>query len=61
MLKYDSTHGAFNGTIKVMDESTLEINGKNVVVTSKRYCNYTITIFLSKYCLFTCTYMLVIV
>ncbi|XP_020243318.1 glyceraldehyde-3-phosphate dehydrogenase GAPCP2, chloroplastic-like [Asparagus officinalis] len=36
MLKYDSTHGIFNGTIKVVDESTLEINGKNIVVTSKR-------------------------
>lgn len=40
MLKYDSTHGVFNGTIKVVDESTLAINGKNVVVTSKRYFIY---------------------
>nr|AIX10972.1 glyceraldehyde-3-phosphate dehydrogenase [Albuca bracteata] len=36
MLKYDSTHGLFDGTIKVVDQSALEINGKNVVVTSKR-------------------------
>lgn len=36
MFKYDSTHGVFKGSIKVVDESTLEINGKNVVVTSKR-------------------------
>uniref|UniRef100_A0A251SNK4 glyceraldehyde-3-phosphate dehydrogenase (phosphorylating) n=1 Tax=Helianthus annuus TaxID=4232 RepID=A0A251SNK4_HELAN len=28
MLKYDSTHGLFKGTIKVVDESTFEINGK---------------------------------
>ncbi|KMZ73942.1 hypothetical protein ZOSMA_139G00200 [Zostera marina] len=31
MLKYDSTHGIFNGTIKVVDDSTLEINGKNII------------------------------
>lgn len=36
MLKYDSTHGTFKGTIKVEDESTLEINGKRITVTSKR-------------------------
>ena len=46
MLKYDSTHGVFSGTIKVVDESTLEINGKNVVVTNKRYCTYTFSYFL---------------
>ncbi|ONK65814.1 uncharacterized protein A4U43_C06F1240 [Asparagus officinalis] len=34
MLKYDSTHGVFNGTIKVVDGSALEINGKTVVVTT---------------------------
>lgn len=37
MFKYDSTHGIFKGTIKVVDESILEINGKRVQVTSKRY------------------------
>ncbi|KAK2654402.1 hypothetical protein Ddye_014258 [Dipteronia dyeriana] len=36
MLKYDSTHGVFDGTIKVVDESTLEINGKQVKVLSNR-------------------------
>ncbi|XP_024965443.1 glyceraldehyde-3-phosphate dehydrogenase GAPCP2, chloroplastic-like [Cynara cardunculus var. scolymus] len=36
MLKYDSTHGLFRGTIKVVDESTLEINGKQIKVTSQR-------------------------
>uniref|UniRef100_M4CW19 Glyceraldehyde-3-phosphate dehydrogenase n=1 Tax=Brassica campestris TaxID=3711 RepID=M4CW19_BRACM len=36
MLKYDSTHGNFKGTINVIDESTLEINGKKVNVVSKR-------------------------
>lgn len=37
MFKYDSTHGVFDGTIKVVDESTLEINGKTVKVENKRY------------------------
>ncbi|GJV60246.1 glyceraldehyde-3-phosphate dehydrogenase of plastid 2 [Tanacetum coccineum] len=36
MLKYDSTHGLFKGTINVVDESTLEINGKQIKVTSQR-------------------------
>ncbi|XP_038977712.1 glyceraldehyde-3-phosphate dehydrogenase GAPCP2, chloroplastic [Phoenix dactylifera] len=36
MFKYDSTHGTFKGTIRVVDESTLEINGKRIAVTSKR-------------------------
>ncbi|MFS7944072.1 putative glyceraldehyde-3-phosphate dehydrogenase (phosphorylating) [Helianthus anomalus] len=35
MLKYDSTHGPFKGTITVIDESTLEINGKHIKVTSQ--------------------------
>ncbi|KAK3042650.1 hypothetical protein RJ639_000902 [Escallonia herrerae] len=36
MFKYDSTHGVFPGTIKLLDASTLEINGKQIKVTSKR-------------------------
>jgi glyceraldehyde 3-phosphate dehydrogenase len=36
MLKYDSTHGVFAGTINVLDQSTLEINGKQIRITSKR-------------------------
>ncbi|KAI4365994.1 hypothetical protein MLD38_021925 [Melastoma candidum] len=36
MFKYDSTHGVFKGTISVVDESTLEINGKKIKVESKR-------------------------
>ncbi|KAI6691678.1 hypothetical protein NL676_028506 [Syzygium grande] len=36
MFKYDSTHGVYNGTINVIDESTLEINGKQIKVESKR-------------------------
>lgn len=36
MFKYDSTHGCFKGTLKVLDDSTLEINGKQIKVTNKR-------------------------
>ncbi|AQK68755.1 Glyceraldehyde-3-phosphate dehydrogenase, cytosolic [Zea mays] len=36
MFKYDSTHGPFKGSIRVVDDSTLEINGKKVTITSKR-------------------------
>uniref|UniRef100_A0ACD5YNA5 Uncharacterized protein n=1 Tax=Avena sativa TaxID=4498 RepID=A0ACD5YNA5_AVESA len=36
MFKYDSTHGPFKGSIKVVDDSTLEINGKKITITSKR-------------------------
>ncbi|GMP64671.1 hypothetical protein CsSME_00025829 [Camellia sinensis var. sinensis] len=36
MFKYDSTHGVFKGTLKVLDGSTLEINGKQIKVSSKR-------------------------
>nr|POF25139.1 glyceraldehyde-3-phosphate dehydrogenase gapcp2, chloroplastic [Quercus suber] len=36
MFKYDSTHGVFKGTVQVLDNSTLEINGKQIKVVSKR-------------------------
>ncbi|XP_031115088.1 glyceraldehyde-3-phosphate dehydrogenase GAPCP1, chloroplastic-like isoform X1 [Ipomoea triloba] len=36
MFKYDSTHGVFKGTIRVLDESTLEINGKPIKISNKR-------------------------
>lgn len=36
MFKYDSTHGVFKGTIRVVDDSTLEINGKQIKVVCKR-------------------------
>ncbi|XP_062114367.1 glyceraldehyde-3-phosphate dehydrogenase GAPCP2, chloroplastic-like [Humulus lupulus] len=35
MFKYDSTHGLFKGSIKVVNDSTLEINGKQIKVVSK--------------------------
>ncbi|WP_188150602.1 type I glyceraldehyde-3-phosphate dehydrogenase [Teredinibacter waterburyi] len=35
MLKYDSTHGQFKGTVEVVD-GKLIVNGKNVRVTSER-------------------------
>lgn len=35
MLKYDSTHGRFNGTVEVVD-GQLVVNGKTVRVTSER-------------------------
>ncbi|KAL1814166.1 hypothetical protein ACET3Z_024231 [Daucus carota] len=36
MFKYDSTHGVYTGSIKVLDATTLEINGKKIKVTSNR-------------------------
>ncbi|KAF8687287.1 hypothetical protein HU200_042967 [Digitaria exilis] len=36
MFKYDSTHGPFKGCIKVVDATTLDINGNQISVTSKR-------------------------
>ncbi|XP_074581011.1 glyceraldehyde-3-phosphate dehydrogenase GAPCP1, chloroplastic-like [Curcuma longa] len=43
MLKYDSTHGTFSGSIKVVDESNLEINGKRISITSKRFLKISYT------------------
>lgn len=48
MFKYDSTHGVFKGTIRVVDDSTLEINGKHIKVVCKRYCKLIVSI-----CLYT--------
>lgn len=36
MFKYDSTHGVFTGSLRVLDNTTLEINGKQIKVCSKR-------------------------
>ncbi len=36
MLKYDSTHGRFNGTVAVKD-GNLIVNGKTVRVTAERF------------------------
>lgn len=36
MFKYGSTHGPFKGSIKVADDSILEINAKKITITSKR-------------------------
>lgn len=50
MFKYDSTHGNYKGTINVIDDSTLEINGKLVKVVSKRYYIEMLThVYLSRY------------
>ncbi|MCC2615422.1 type I glyceraldehyde-3-phosphate dehydrogenase [Aestuariibacter halophilus] len=35
MLKYDSTHGKFNGSVEVID-GTLVVNGKSIRVTAER-------------------------
>ncbi|KIY96104.1 hypothetical protein MNEG_11860 [Monoraphidium neglectum] len=36
LLKYDSTLGKFNAEVKVVDDSTLQVNGKNIKVVSSR-------------------------
>uniref|UniRef100_A0A0D6R895 Glyceraldehyde-3-phosphate dehydrogenase n=1 Tax=Araucaria cunninghamii TaxID=56994 RepID=A0A0D6R895_ARACU len=36
MFKYDSTHGIYKGTINVVDDKTLEIDGHKIIVSSKR-------------------------
>lgn len=53
MLKYDSTHGLFKGTINVIDESTLEINGKQIKVTSQRY-SHSLLLVNNIYTFFSC-------
>ncbi|MCX7957224.1 MAG: type I glyceraldehyde-3-phosphate dehydrogenase [Endomicrobia bacterium] len=35
LFKYDSVHGRFNGEVKVIDEETISINGKNIKVLRK--------------------------
>ena len=51
MFKYDSTHGPYKGTIKVIDKLTLEIDGK-VSVTSNRYPIGTTELFCSPFAIF---------
>nr|QHI06660.1 glyceraldehyde-3-phosphate dehydrogenase [Taxus mairei] len=36
MFKYDSTHGVYKGSITVIDDKTLEIDGHKITVSSKR-------------------------
>jgi glyceraldehyde-3-phosphate dehydrogenase (NADP+) (phosphorylating) len=36
LLKYDSTLGTFNAEVKVIDDKTLAVNGKNIAIVSSR-------------------------
>ncbi len=36
LLKYDSTLGTFNADVKVVDDKTIAVNGKNIAVVSSR-------------------------
>jgi glyceraldehyde-3-phosphate dehydrogenase (NADP+) (phosphorylating) len=36
LLKYDSTMGTFDADVKVVDENTLSVNGRNIAVVSGR-------------------------
>jgi glyceraldehyde-3-phosphate dehydrogenase (NADP+) (phosphorylating) len=36
LLKYDSTLGKFDADVKIVDDSTLAVNGKNIKVVSSR-------------------------
>ena len=36
MFKYDSTHGVYKGSLKVIDDKTLEIDGHRIIVNFKR-------------------------
>ncbi|WWP02280.1 MAG: type I glyceraldehyde-3-phosphate dehydrogenase [Candidatus Dasytiphilus stammeri] len=35
MLKYDSTHGVFSGTVEVINNTLIKVNGKNIHITSE--------------------------
>ena len=37
MFKYDSTHGVSKGSLNIVDDTTLEIDGNSITVNSKRY------------------------
>jgi len=36
LLKYDSTLGKFNAEVKIIDDSTLSVNGKHIKIVSSR-------------------------
>lgn len=36
LLKYDSLHGRFSGTVEVKDENTMTVNGKDVRIVKER-------------------------
>lgn len=36
LLKYDSTLGTFNADVKVVDDKTISVDGKNIVIVSSR-------------------------
>ena len=36
LLKYDSTLGTFNADVKIVDDSTISVNGKNIKIVSSR-------------------------
>ncbi len=36
LLKYDSTLGTFNANVKIVDDNTLSVDGKNIRIVSSR-------------------------
>ncbi|KAM0948690.1 putative glyceraldehyde-3-phosphate dehydrogenase (phosphorylating) [Dioscorea sansibarensis] len=44
-IKYDSTHGTIKGSVKVVDESTLEINGKSILQLPAKVCVWMMQLF----------------
>jgi glyceraldehyde-3-phosphate dehydrogenase (NADP+) (phosphorylating) len=36
LLKYDSTLGVFSADVKIVDDKTLQVNGKNIAIVSSR-------------------------